>query len=170
VVFGNCSEFAIEFELNDEYGGVWLFGKFCYWIKGMRIGDYELGTSLRDVLFQMKNIMRDKGDRSNKELYALDFQELFNRLNGAFYDYDISLFYKKSIEETWARFNVTIPVDIFDGWKVYLIEGFKKSRIIFKTADSEDIIEETLEPGSFDDVFIKVYDKLNKLYEDELNR
>lgn len=58
--FGNYSEFAIEFELDESYGGEWLYGKYRYWIKGKPVGDYDLGTSLRDILFLMKTILSDK--------------------------------------------------------------------------------------------------------------
>ena len=47
-VFGDYYTFAICYELDSNYGRAWLFGKFCYWIGGVQVGDYELGTSLRE--------------------------------------------------------------------------------------------------------------------------
>lgn len=170
MVIGDCLHFAVEFELDHEFGGMWLFGKFCYWVKGKQIGNYNLGTSLRDLLFQMETIIRDKGKRTNSELFILDSVELFNRLNDALYSCNSCIYYNKAIEETWAKFNVTIPVDIFDEWKLFLIEGNEKARIIIKMPNSNKIIEEELKLEEFDTVFIEAYKELNKLYETEFRK
>ncbi|EGO64879.1 immunity 42 family protein [Acetonema longum] len=173
MIIGKRPHFAVEFEVNKEYGGVWLFGKCCFWIKDQRIGDYELGTSLRDVLFQMRTIVLDNGKRIHNDLFALDTAELYRRLNGALYGCDGTAccdtnFETIAVEETWARFNVSLPVDIFDGWKIFLVESQEKARIIVKKIDKEGIYEAFLTPGEFDEVIAKAYGELDKLYEIEL--
>lgn len=170
MIIGNKSEFAIEFELNQQYGGVWLFGKFCFWIKDRCIGDYNSGTSLRDVLFQMKNIIRDVGNRENDILFALDKASLFHRLNSTLYGCEESPYYDLSIKETWARFNINIPVDVFDDWKMFIIENQEKLRIIakkFEKDDNSDIYEFLLKPGEFDQVILRAYEELNNIYDQE---
>jgi hypothetical protein len=57
---GEPFRFAVEYDLNVNYGGVWMFGRFCYWCGGRRVGDYEMSTSLRDVLFQLEQIAKHK--------------------------------------------------------------------------------------------------------------
>ena len=69
--FGDRSKFAITVELDENYNGAWLFGKFCYWADGMMIGDYKSGTSLRDVLLQATNIHGDSGKRFCQDLFCL---------------------------------------------------------------------------------------------------
>ena len=54
MLFGDKKKFGIQVELDFQYGGEWLYGKFCYWINNEMIGDFDMGSSLRDVLFQMK--------------------------------------------------------------------------------------------------------------------
>jgi len=81
MIIGNKSEFAIEYELALDYGGVWMFGRVCYWTKDHKIGDYESGTSLRDVMLQLHRIIRDNGKRMHEELFHLNKLELFSRLN-----------------------------------------------------------------------------------------
>ncbi|MFB9275607.1 Imm42 family immunity protein [Cohnella cellulosilytica] len=124
MLIGNPESFATEFELNNNYGGAWMFGRFCYWINGARIGDYESGASLRDVLFLIEDLVRDQGNRSNKNLFMLDYKEFFNRLNEALYG-DSSKYDSIAIEETWAQFNVCPPIDIFDNWKIFMVETKK---------------------------------------------
>lgn len=80
MIFGNRSILAVEFELDQEYNGSWLFGKFFYWIRGRQIGDYELETSLRDVLLSLDTIIQDSGNRTQVELFGLSRSDLFTRL------------------------------------------------------------------------------------------
>jgi hypothetical protein len=59
MIIGEKTSFAIEFELDENAGGAWLFGKFCYWVGGSMLGDYPLGASLRDILFLMTQVVGD---------------------------------------------------------------------------------------------------------------
>ena len=69
--FGDVAIFAASYELEQNYDGAWLLGKFCYWIGGELVGDYELGTSLRDVLIVLRSVVRDNGNRENSSLFKL---------------------------------------------------------------------------------------------------
>lgn len=170
MVIGDKSKFAIEYELDEDYGDEWLFGKLCYWIKSERIGDYNLGTSLRDVMFQIKILLRDKNNRENERLINLETKELYNILDSALYGYDISEYDEISIKENWARFNVLIPIDVFNDWKVYLIEDKDISRFIIKSFNKKSIYEVIIKYNGFDDILNRVYDELDKLYNNELNK
>ena len=167
MIFGNLSSFAIEFELDKEYGGVWLFGKFCYRIGGRRVGNYNLGTSLRDIFFMMETIIRHKANRTDKNLYDLPLNELYEKLDKALYGCESSRYDDTAYEEQWIRFDVTLPVDIFDDWKIFLIENMGKARVIVGKTNPNDniyIYEVMLKSGEFDDVIGKTYEALNKLY------
>lgn len=168
MIVGNCSKFAVEFELDKKYGGTWLYGKICYWIQNKRIGDYELGTSLRDVLFQMRSIIGDRANRFHQELFELDAVHLYERLNNALFGYEDSQYSKISIEETWARFNVTIPVDVFDECKIFLLESKELSRFIIKDVKAANVYEVLLKDSQFDRVMAEAYNELNRLYDLEV--
>lgn len=152
MIVGDRKRFAIEYELDNEYGGAWLFGKICYWVFDRCIGNYDLGTSLRDVLFQMTLIIKDSGKRMNDDLFALKANDLYRRLNEALYGTkaESSKYDQLAIEQTWARFDVTMPVDVFDGCKIFLIENQEKSRLIIKQLNREGISEDILTKGEFD--------------------
>ncbi|WP_028543599.1 Imm42 family immunity protein [Paenibacillus taiwanensis] len=164
MIVGNRSLFAVEFELDQEHGGIWLFGKMCYWIRGRRIGNYELGTSLRDVLFSMDTLVQDNGNRKHIELFGLNRSDLFLRLDGALFGYETSKYDDKAVLETWARFNIVLPVDIFDGWKIYLVDNMEVSRILFKNINEMEIQEEEFGIGLFDEVIFSTHQKLTILY------
>lgn len=168
--FGNPSEFAIEFKLNESYGGDWLYGKFCFWIKGMAIGNYDLGASLRDILFLMKTILRDNGNRFHQGLYCLETIDLFKRLDDALFGHGSSQYDEVANEECWARFNITLPVDIFDKCKIFLVENKENARIIYKCPDVEDenISEIFLTQGLFDQIIEEAYNVLDSLYNEEV--
>lgn len=173
MIVGERSRFAIEYELDKEYGGVWLYGKMCFWINDTCVGDYELGTSLRDVLFAMKNIVSDSGNRINPNLFLLNTEELFNRLDITLYGCEVSPYEQVANEEIWARLDANILVDIFNDWKVYIIENDEKARVIVGRLVSEckySVFETELKPNEFDKVVFVVYKELERRYESELDK
>lgn len=164
LVIGDHSKFAIEFELDQNSGNEWLFGKFCYWINDTRIGDYELGTSLRDVLFALDDIVKDNGHRAHTKLFELSASDLFIRLESSLYGFKQSEYDELALQECWARFNLALPVDIFDGYKVYLVENVDEARIIFRNHQSEEIQEKVIPRGMFDEVVSIAQQKLSERY------
>ncbi|WP_277403523.1 Imm42 family immunity protein [Achromobacter insuavis] len=48
--FGDRNRFGVNLDLNEDYGGVWLFGKICYWICGNMVGNYDVeDTFIQDL-------------------------------------------------------------------------------------------------------------------------
>lgn len=50
MIHGETERFAIEWELDHDLAGHFLLGKVCFWAGNARIGDYDLGATLSDVL------------------------------------------------------------------------------------------------------------------------
>ena len=165
MLIGNPSTFAVEYELNENYEGVWLLGKFCYWIQNEQIGDYNLGTSLRDILFQIESIVRFNNKREGKRFAHISSQEVFTLLNAALYGIDDSL---TAMDEQWARYDVCPLIDVFNNWKVYLVENSAQTRIIYQNVLRQEISEIILEPNQFEIVIRKSYEAINEMYETEL--
>jgi immunity protein 42 of polymorphic toxin system len=166
--FGNRKSFAITVDIDQNYGGAWLYGRLCYWIEGIQVGDYELGTSLRDVLFQMKHIVSDCGNRAGEILCTLHPREAFSRLDEELFGTNEGELYDKSqLLEAPARFDITIHVDVFDQSKAYLIECNDNAIIIFKNTSDADIKVAHIAIGAFDSVIKEVYGYLNDLYSRE---
>jgi hypothetical protein len=163
--FGNVEEFAVSYELDENYSGAWLFGKFCYWIGGKMVGDYELGTSLRDILAPLRWMVIDNGNRENMNLFKLNSDELYARLDNTLYGGEETSEYEElAVIETWARFQIHPPVDILDDWKIYLIDSPPKARIVYSFCEG-NIVEFNLAAGSFDRVITSVFNTLFDIYE-----
>lgn len=168
-IIGDVGEFAISYELDENHGGSWLFGKFCYWIGGKMIGDYEMGTSLRDILALLRSIVIDNGDRENINLFNLGYEKLYARLDNTLYgggkksDFD-----ELAERECWARFQIFPLVDIFDDWKIYMIDFPPKARIVYSFRE-EYVVEFNLRAGIFDQVVTEVFNALFDIYELEIN-
>jgi hypothetical protein len=163
---GNPALFATQYELNREYGGSWLYGKFCYWIGGVQVCDYELGVSLRDILIILSEVTRDIGKRTDPKLFNLSAEELYRCLHSSLYEPQ-SEFEKTGLEECWARFQIGLGIDICDNWKVYLVESDTKARIIYSYLDGS-IVETKLPLGFFDEVISRTYHEINEMYISEL--
>lgn len=168
-VVGDPSRFAVEYDLNENHGGEWMFGRFCYWCGGQRVGDYELGTSLRDVLFQLDQLGRDTALRANRRFSTMSAVDVFRLLDGALFgavDLDNA---RLAEEEQWARHNIFPPVDVLDRWKGFLVESEQVSRLIFAYDPYQDVRELALEPGEVDTVLDVTRKALTEVHERESN-
>lgn len=169
-IIGEPSRFAIEFELLQHYDGVWLFGKVCFWICNQRVGDYNLGTSLRDFLFQIEQGRCDHGQRMSTRFENMPAKEVIELIDNALFGDNSSQYEEVAVNEQWARHNIVPAIDVFDNWKVYLIETKTVARIIFCSSEElSDVHECLLTPGECDNVFIKIYQELDRLHNKELS-
>lgn len=169
MIIGNRSRFAIQLKLDRQYEGAWMLGRFCYWIGDVQVGQYDLGTSLRDVLLTMERVIRDAGDRLHPVFCLAPAEELYQTLDAALFGDDYERFEPRSTEERWARFRVDLPVDVQDGWRVFLIGCPRHERLILKHHEEVDssVQELTLRSGEFDAVYREAYDTLGEAYDYE---
>ncbi|MBB6580629.1 immunity 42 family protein [Ralstonia solanacearum] len=167
MLFGKKEQFAVEFELDANHGGAWLFGRFGYWIGGERVGDYDAGTSLRDVLFQMKYIVGDAGKRSFPRLAELPALEIFRLVSDALNERngDISRYVPPDFSP--AYLDVGIPMDIFSCWDVFLVEGLREARLVYRESGVDNIRFTALPVGEFDSVVQTAQNELEKLLAQE---
>lgn len=166
MLFGAKDRFAVEYDLENNHGKEWLFGKICYWINGKRIGGYGLGTSLRDVLFQTTYVLHYCGDRSGKGLCKLSNKKCFNVIEDALYNDGKDIENISDVPDEILKFNVSIPVDVFDGWRIFLVECDNKAKIMYREINNEICFFE-LEVGEFDRSITKFYRSLDSRYERE---
>ena len=165
--FGDRALFSVQLELDADYGGSWLYGRFCYWVNGTRVGDYDLGTSMRDVFFKMKWVVNDCGNRKGGQLCSLLVEEAFLLLDKSLYGA------KENAQESWlpdlpARFDVRPPVDVFDEWKMYLIECGDRDLMLYRNSNEVDVQVFGTPVGVFDTVIKQAYAHLENLYQSQV--
>lgn len=168
MLFGKKKSFAIEVDIDKNFGNEWIFGKCCYWINGRMVGKYDEGTSLRDVLFQMKYILGDSGKRLRPGLLNLEYVEVI-KIAEEIEEFD-------GANQMWsegnlpgASINVRIPVDVFDEWKIYLIDGKVSSRLIARNIFDNEVVVSNLIPGEFDSAFSAAYRYIDEFYNKEIS-
>lgn len=160
MVFGNKKSFAVEVSLDENYGGEWLFGRFCYWVNGHMLGDYDLGVSLRDVFSQIQYLVKSCGKR-NGGFYDLSSEEIFFRINDAIYGDN------KYCIDMASRFEVSMPLDIFNRFKIFVVDFVGiGSKVIY---EEDGLIKDfVIDLGLFDMVIKETYIFLDDLYEIEV--
>lgn len=163
MLIGTKETFGVEYTLDANSGGEWMYGKICYWIGGHQVGDYELGTSLRDVLFQLRYLVYDSGNREDFNLCTLAHDYIFYRIDDAIYGREEHS--DTDILDMPARFNITIPVDVFDQWKIFLVDCGNSSKIVFKRIEDSQVYLSKIPKGYFDCVIGKFYSDLESLLE-----
>lgn len=176
MIIGDPSNFAIEFELDEDCGGPWLIGTFGFWIKNDKVGDHDLVTTLRDVLWFIEVKVNSKFNKINKDFDNMDSLGVFELIDDSIYGYPESEKDETIVIENACRFDVCPRVDIFDEWKIYLIEDSEKARLLVgKFLRGDDIydyeVEEYfLELGVFDEVLKKTYETLFQWHQNELSK
>jgi hypothetical protein len=144
---GDTMRFAAQYELDMNSGGEWMFGRFCYWCDGQVIGDFELGTSLRDVLFQLEDMTKITFSRTNVRLSRLRPVDAFRLLDAALFG-NVTVNNQKAAEqEEWAKHNIIPPVDVFDHWKAFAVDDERVGRVLFARDPCNDVRTVDLKPG-----------------------
>ena len=168
LLFGEKSRFAVEFDLDDAPGGEWMFGRICYFCDRNQLGDYVLGTSLRDVLFQLERIHCDAGRRSNPRLFAMPTEPLFRLLDSSLFGDQARSGDDRADEEQWARHSILPEVDVFETWKAFLVEDEESARLIVAQLHTDKIVELRLRHGEVDAVLGDVIRELKRIYAREM--
>ncbi len=161
---GETSRFGAEYDLDANHVGAWMFGRFCYWCGGRRVGDYELGTSLRDVLFQLDEIAKYERLRTGQRFNAMPAILVFRLLDGALFGRTDLNNAHVAAEEQWASHQIIPPVDVFDSWKGYIVEDEKTARLIFAKAPYLEVSELSLKTGEVDAVLNALRNALDEIY------
>jgi hypothetical protein len=166
-IIGTPARFAVEYSLDQEHGGVWLFGKVRFWIGCESVGDFDLGTSLRDFLFQIEAGRRNRGRRTNGRFDSMPAHLVIDNLNAALFVPGNAELEEISVVEEWARHQLNPGIDVFDDWRIYLVENAVTARLLWqhKTNSAKEII---LAPGECDTVLEDACREIGALYDSEL--
>jgi len=71
-----------------------------------------------------------------------------------------------AVREEWWRHNVTPPLDVFSGWKIFLVESEASARLIVQHPD-RSVTERSLDVGEVDQILAETQMALTELYEPE---
>lgn len=153
---GNRNRFAIQWDLDLQNCGRLLFGRTCYWVNGTMIGDFELGASLSDVLVSLSYPVGDSGDRDSDRFCPMTGEDAFALVHRGIFESDEAIA-REVDHERWARFNISLPVDVFDGYRMYLFDCHSESRLLvgIRKPDRQQyefLFEQRLSRGEFDEV------------------
>lgn len=159
-ILGNKDNFAIQYEITNVFNQ-YIYGKICYWIQGKQIGKYE-ELLLSDIFLFLPTIIKDSGNRINETFFNMESEKLVYLLSGkAFLEDNIEM-EKKANEEQWARFNLSIPLDVLGSVSLFLIDSISNSRIIF-IDDKGECFQTYIERGYVDKVYLQLYNELDMI-------
>ncbi len=111
-------------------------------------------------------MVNDNGNRGHQKLFELGLKEVFNILSSTLYGEGNPQYNELAEEEMWARFDISMNIDIFYNYKVFLVESEEDlARIIFN--DRDGLLHQSyIKKGIVDDVFQKFYTDFNKIYDE----
>jgi immunity protein 42 of polymorphic toxin system len=174
MIHGDKTRFAIQWELNSDHAGHWLLGKVCFWIGGMMVGDYDSGATLSDVLVELKYPVGDCGNRRSERFCKMEPGDAFATIHAGLHEYEEPL---SSIvdDESWARFDVLIPVDVLVRWELYLFDCDVASRLLVGhyAPGSEKCVfqmEQRLRVGEYDQIITEFQSELDAAQRPHLHK
>lgn len=164
-IIGDRKRFAFAYSLDAQSGAEWMFGRCCYLVAGIEVGDFSLGVSLRDVYIQMTSIVKDNGNRFDSRLCGFDESKVFELLQYELYEAsNDEITGIGSVIATPARFDVRIPVDVFDYCSMFLVDCEEQSKLIY-SVDDKEVSVVSLQIGEFDDVMTTVFNDFGEMYD-----
>jgi len=158
VLVGDKRRFAVEFKLDpqklaDAELKEWLFGRICFWCGAERVGSFDEEATIRDVALEAERFLRHAGKREDKVLMAAPRTMVIGTIVSALYvDSGQS---DERVREDWERFSrfvVSPEVDVFDAWRLLLVEGGGGGRLIWAKKSETEAKECLLQQGEFDSV------------------
>ncbi|MBB4595383.1 immunity 42 family protein [Xanthomonas cannabis] len=160
MIYGDKNLFAVEMQLDNNSGGQWMLGKFCYWLNGERVGNFEDGTSLRDVYLQMAPILKTKNRNFND--IDLNYTEIHRAINE-------SIFGEECVISNAADYLAAPPVDVFDGFKIFVFSKEDDKYIITYQKEDCEINFTCLPRTKFLETLHQSYEEMERIYEETIN-
>jgi hypothetical protein len=167
MMVGNKDRFAIEFDLDqaklaDSKLSEWKYGRVRWWCGGEEVGRYEPDTTLRDVSIEAARCLENEGERQDERLMGVAIAEIVRTIAEAlFEDHGQSDEQVTADDQRYRRFVVRPLVDVFDPWDVFLIEGEKRARLIWRRVKDGKLRERELAAGEFDAVLRRFVEALD---------
>jgi hypothetical protein len=156
MIIGNPDRFSVEFSVDQTHDSL-LIGRLCYQVSRDRVGDYDHLCDLNSAVGGFVELSKGKGHRYDRTLMSQEAEIAFSEINRhLFIDYGQS---DQEAQEDWKRFRrfiaKPIGLDLFDGWKCFLVEDERRGRFLWKDlrqGGNPPVRECVLSAGEFDSV------------------
>ncbi|BCS88790.1 Imm42 family immunity protein [Pseudodesulfovibrio sediminis] len=150
-LIGDKKRFATEIALGMPYEGR-LAGKFCYWVNGVKFGDFTF-TWVNEIKEELLQIIKNTNSRAKNALFSYNAHDLYyNFSHTVFMGDKFHPCWEKSLEELWEKSDITpniIPQ--FDGVTVVSVDNENKSKVVAYDFD-KSLVECIIERGQVDKI------------------
>lgn len=157
-MIGDRSRFGIEFEIDADLLGDpeysrWCFGRLRFWCGSMPIGAWEEVTALCSIAAHARSVSNEVGQRAGHGLCALDARSVAATISSALYeDHGQDDRVVAADARRYSPLVVSPSVDVFDSWRIILIECDMAARLIWYRLDDMNISECLLGKGEHEAV------------------
>lgn len=162
MLIGNKAVFGIDFQPNEDFP--MDLDSFYFWIKGNRFGSDQECIRIGDLAWDMMELSKDCGNRSDPKLFAMDTSQLFLHLSLGLYEGD-ETHEAWAIEETWARFQLVVGLGEIRKYQIFIVENEEDARILIADTSIRDfyscVSEYKIKAGAVDRVIEKICEEIN---------
>jgi hypothetical protein len=166
MVIGDPARFALRYsdKATDDF---WALGHLCFIAAGHELGDYDRGASLNAAVAAIKDQLRYAGRRGEPTLYELAAEDVFSVIDAELYGEGGPRRGCAAVSDPWRFDAAHMGLDVFDQWKIYVVEGAADARLVWKqrvgTAYTA-VREVRLSPGEFDAVLGRAVASIEAAY------
>jgi hypothetical protein len=146
MIFGEKSQFAIEYVPDEEDYGHLVYGNMRFWIGEQPVGDFEKGGELYDVVADLDCYpeMAYKPEWQNIDIDAFFamYDQYYEERGRIFKGGDTPEMDEawRKVEEMYGGVGVkTFPSDAFYDYHVYVFDTEDRQRIFWRNRKSPDI-------------------------------
>ena len=99
-------------------------------------------------------------------MFKISPEDAFNRIDNSIYGFDEANF--DDVEEALPAHDVTLAIDVFRDWKIYLLDCDNEAVLVYKIIQS-NVMNTALNKGEFDAIIYSVYCQIEDYYDKEQN-
>lgn len=111
----------------------------------------------------MKYNVADAGERTASEIFALPEEKIFQLISLSLSETSDEIFEYLPSGFLPGRFDIRVPVDIFNDWEIYLVEDAFGAKIIYAKDGSSRVNSATILRSEFDSIVRVVHNKIEEI-------
>jgi hypothetical protein len=179
-IIGDKSRFAVEYLFDDDVGGTWMFGDICFWCAGARVGNFGIGTSLRDVMFLLDSLKMYSNQRTNRRFNGWPARDFLKVVAWGLLEFGpesredaFGIDRHVPEEEEWYRHLILPQVDILENWSILLHEDGQDALLVAARHSWDEVLdvplytdmhEVRLAVGEADQILSQLSEELYSVY------